>query len=76
VKLNLMFASKAYRDGWIAAERGAGEINNPYADAATEDNRRRGMGGSPWWDTRYEPFHRWVRGWMDARRATRHDRPL
>jgi hypothetical protein len=62
----LKILSKAYRMGLAAGKAGAGEIDNPFNEQATDDNLRRGMGGSPWWDTKYRPFIMWQQGRSDA----------
>lgn len=59
--------STAYREGWQAGKDRKWDMNNPYSDQATDDNLRRGMGASPWWDTNYKPFIDWQSGLIDAK---------
>lgn len=68
MSISNLFKSKAFQEGWQAGKNGKTEIDNPYSDAATEDNLSRGMGASPWWDTAYKPFIDWRKGMIDARR--------
>lgn len=63
--LNL-FKFKAYKQGLQDGKQGKGIIDNPYAQEATRDNLNRDMGGSPWWDTRYQPFIDWQLGMIDG----------
>ena len=61
-----IFKSREYKEGWEAGKSKKKEIDNPYNQAATMDNRDRGMNGSPWWDTNYKPFLEWEKGRLNA----------
>jgi hypothetical protein len=67
-KLKFALRSKEYKEGFAAAVAGVHSFPNPYNDKATDDNLRRGMGASPYWETRYAPFSRWQKGHSDGDR--------
>jgi hypothetical protein len=58
-KIILFFKSKAFKEGYNS---GKSSLQNPYADVATQQNIREGMGASPWWDTNHKEFWDWDKG--------------